>query len=76
MPPPYQTLEAMEAATGTLVSGLNTATLSASLASMGCGRSGFGDFIRLVPYPEQQRDGSADDEVPYPAPENDRIQPA
>jgi hypothetical protein len=44
--PPYRALEPMEAATGMLASGLNTAILFAILASMGRSWPGFEDFFR------------------------------
>ncbi|MGB8853970.1 MAG: ion channel [Pirellulales bacterium] len=44
--PPYRAFEPMEAATGMLASGLNTAVLFAILASMGRKRSGFEEFFR------------------------------
>lgn len=44
--PPYRAFEPMEAATGMLTSGLNTAVLFAILASMGRKRSGFEEFFR------------------------------
>lgn len=44
--PPYRVFEPMEAATGMLASGLNTAILFAILASMGRRRSGFEEFFR------------------------------
>lgn len=44
--PPYRVFEPMEAATGMLASGLNTAVLFAILASMGRKRSGFEEFFR------------------------------
>ena len=44
--PPYRALEAMEAATGMLTSGLNTAVLFAMLSSMGRKRSGLEEFFR------------------------------
>jgi len=44
--PPYRVFEPMEAVTGMLASGLNTAVLFAILASMGRKRSGFEEFFR------------------------------
>lgn len=44
--PPYRAFEPMEAASGMLASGLNTAALFAILASMGRKRSGFEEFFR------------------------------
>lgn len=44
--PPYRALEPMEATTGMLVSGLNTAILFAILASLGRKRSDFEEFFR------------------------------
>lgn len=44
--PPYRVFEPMEAATGMLASGLNTAVLFAILASMGRKRSDYEEFFR------------------------------
>lgn len=44
--PPYRAFEPMEAATGMLASGLNTAVLFAILASMGRKRSDYEEFFR------------------------------
>lgn len=44
--PPFRAFEPMEAATGMLAAGLNTAVLFAILASMGRKRSGFEEFFR------------------------------
>jgi len=44
--PPYRAFEAMEAASGMLASGLNTAVLFAILANLGRRRSGFEEFFR------------------------------
>ena len=43
--PPYRALEPMEAATGMLASGLNTAVLFAILGSLGRRRSGYEEFF-------------------------------
>lgn len=44
--PPFRSLEPMEAATGMLASGLNTAVLFALLGSMGRKRADFEEFFR------------------------------
>lgn len=43
--PPFRAFEAMEAATGMLASGINTAVLFAILGSLGRRRSGFEEFF-------------------------------